>query len=79
MGDLRSVSEHFGRVDTTVEAVTLQEGTVIAQRHRLAGEVARLVELNAVVLPMLGGLRQKDSEEEEEDDQSPTITIKPWR
>lgn len=55
MGDLRSVSEHFGGVDATVEALTLQEGTVIAQRHRLAREVARLVELNAVVLPMLGG------------------------
>lgn len=53
MGDLRSVSEHFGRVDAAVEAVALQEGAVLAQHHHLAREVARLIELNAVLLPML--------------------------
>ena len=52
---VRSVSVNLDGVDTALgQASGLQEGTVIAQLHTLAGEVVSLEQLHPVVLSMLG-------------------------
>lgn len=56
----RSVSVDPDGVDTVLgETTALQEGAVIADVHALAGVVAALEQLNAVVLSMLMDRKQR--------------------
>lgn len=52
---VRSVPINLDRVDAVLgQASCLQEGTVVAQLHTLAGEFVSLKQLHSVVLSMLG-------------------------
>lgn len=63
MWDSRAVAVDLDRVNAVLgEATALQEGTVVADLHALAGEVTGLEQLDAVVLAVLAGQKRQTSQ-----------------